>query len=178
MAELTTIARPYAKAAFQYALESNALDSWSKALAKLALIASDAQVKALLLKPDLTTAKKVDFFASVSDEPLNEAQKNLLTQLADNKRLETLPAIFVLFEDFLAEQQKTVDVDVASPFPLKDEEIQKLVASLKTRLGREIRLQSTIDESLIGGVVIHAGDMVIDASVKGKLAKLKNELNT
>lgn len=178
MAELTTIARPYAKAAFQHALENNALESWSKTLAQLALIASDAQVKALLLKPDLTSAKKVAFFASVSDQAINDAQKNLLTQLADNKRLGTLPAIYILFEGFLAEQQKTVDVDVSSAFPLKDEEVQKLVASLKTRLGREVRLQSKIDESLIGGVVIHAGDMVIDASVKGKLAKLKNELNT
>lgn len=178
MAELTTIARPYAKAAFQHALENNALEFWSKTLAQLALVASDSQVKALLLKPDLTTEKKVAFFASVSDQAINNAQKNLLTQLADNKRLGTLPAIHVLFEDFLAEQQKTVDVDVSSAFPLKDEEVQKLVASLKTRLGREVRLQSNVDESLIGGVVIHAGDMVIDASVKGKLAKLKNELNT
>jgi len=178
MAELTTIARPYAKAAFQYALENSALESWSNALAQLALVASDASVKALLLKPDLTTEKKVAFFASVGNQALNEAQKNLLTQLADNKRLETLPAIYVLFEAFLAEQQKTIDVDVSSPFPLTDEEVQKLVASLKTRFDREVKLQSKIDKSLIGGVVIHAGDMVIDASVKGKLAKLKNELNT
>ena len=178
MAELTTIARPYAKAAFQYALENNALDSWSKSLAQLALIASDTSVKALLLKPDFTTDKKVAFFASVGDVNLNEAQKNLLTQLADNKRLETLPAIYALFEAYMADQQKTVDVDVSSPFPLSDEDVRKLVASLKSRLGREVKLKSTIDESLIGGVLIHAGDMVIDASVKGKLAKLKNELNT
>ncbi len=178
MAELTTIARPYAKAAFQFALENKLLESWSKALARLALITSDAQVKALLLKPQLTANKKVEILGALSDVQIDAPLKNFLAQLAGNKRLETLPAIFVLFDALLAEHNKTVDVNVASAYPLSDAEVKKLTASLKVRLGREIKLDSSVDESLIGGVIIHAGDLVIDASVKGKLAKLTNELNT
>ncbi len=178
MAELTTIARPYAKAAFQFALDSQALDQWSKTLGQFALIASDAAVKALLLKPQLTAGQKAEIFVSVIEEGVDASIKNFLLQLADNKRLETLPAIYVLFAELLAEYQKTVDVNVTSAYPLSDAEAEKLLASLKARLGREVKMESEVDESLIGGVIVHAGDLVIDASVKGKLAKLTNELNT
>jgi F-type H+-transporting ATPase subunit delta len=178
MAELTTIARPYAKATFQFALENNALEKWSNTLVQLALIASDKTVKALLSQPQLTGENKAEIFSKVCEQPLDEFAKNLLLQLAGNKRLATLPAIYVLFEALLAEQQKTVDVNVKSAFPLNDAEAEKLLASLKVRLGREVKMESEVDKSLIGGVIIHAGDLVIDASVKGKLAKLTNELNT
>jgi F-type H+-transporting ATPase subunit delta len=175
MAELTTIARPYAKAVFQFALEKKALEQWSKTLKQLALIASDSTVKALLSKPQSTVQQ---IFAKVSESSLDSAATNLLIQLASNKRLDTLPAIYELFEQLLAEQQKTVDVNVVSAFALNDAEVAKLVASLKVRLGREVKIKTEVDKSLIGGVIVHAGDLVIDASVKGKLAKLKNVLNT
>lgn len=178
MAELTTIARPYAKAAFYYALEKKLLEQWSKSLQSLAMIASDAAIKAILLKPQLSAEQKVAFFISVSDEQVDDALKNLLMQLALNKRLETLPAIYVLFEALMAEHNKSIDVNVSSAFPLSDADMEKMIASLKTRLGRDVKLDSVVDKSLIGGVLIHAGDLVIDASVKGKLAKLANELNT
>lgn len=179
MAELTTIARPYAKAVFQFALEKNALEAWSKTLKQLAFIASDKTIKGLLSKPQSTVQQKAAIFASVSESKLDEAATNLLIQLAGNKRLEALPAISVLYEALLAEQQKTVDVNVTSAFTLNDAEVNKLLASLKVRLGgREVKIKTEVDKSLIGGVVVHAGDLVIDASVKGKLAKLKNVLNT
>lgn len=178
MAELTTIARPYAKAVFQFALEKKALEQWSKTLRQLALIASDSTVKTLLSKPQSTVQQKAEIFAKVSDVSLDGAVTNLLIQLASNKRLDTLPAIYDLYEQLLAEQQKTVDVNVVSAFALNDAEVQKLVASLKVRLGREVKMKTEVDKSLIGGVIVHAGDLVIDASVKGKLAKLKNVLNT
>jgi len=178
MAELTTIARPYAKAAFQYALENDVLDQWSKSLRLFALIASESAVKSLLLKPELTAEKKAEIFSGLSDEAVSEPLKNLLLQLALNKRLEALPAVYILFEALLAEQRKSVDVNVSSAFPLGDEEVEKLIASLKVKLGRNVNIESSVDESLIGGVIIHAGDLVIDGSVKGKLAKLNNELNT
>lgn len=178
MAELTTIARPYAKAVFQFALEKNALELWSTTLKQLALIASDQTVKSLLSKPQATVQQKAEVFATVSEDGLDDAAKNLLIQLAANKRLETLPAIHDLYQELLAEQQKTVDVNVTSAFALSDAEAEKLLASLKTRLGREVKMKTEVDKSLIGGVIVHAGDLVIDASVKGKLAKLKNVLNT
>lgn len=178
MAELTTIARPYAKAVFQFALEKNALETWSKTLNELALIANNQTVKTLLSKPQTTVQQKAELFASVSENGIDDATKNLLIQLAANKRLEALPAIYELYEALLAEQQKTVDVNVTSAFVLNDAEAQILLASLKTRLGREVKMKTEIDKSLIGGVIVRAGDLVIDASVKGKLAKLKNVLNT
>ena len=178
MAELTTIARPYAKAIFQHALEKKALAQWSDMLAKLAVAASDSAIKALLLKPQLTAEQKIAVFASVCDSAFDQKAKNFLLQLASNKRLDTLPAIYVLFQAFLAEQEKTVDVNVKSAYPLSDAEIKRLTASLKARLGREVKMESEVDESLIGGVIVHAGDMVIDSSVRGKIAKLTHVLNT
>jgi len=133
MAELTTIARPYAKAAFQYAFEQNALEAWSKTLKQLALIASDRTVKSLLSAPQATVQQKAQIFATVIDTPLDDAVINLLIQLAGNKRLETLPAIYGLYEELLAEQQKTVDVNVVSAFAMNDVEAEKLLASLKAR---------------------------------------------
>jgi F-type H+-transporting ATPase subunit delta len=178
MAELTTIARPYAKAAFQFALESNALAEWSKTLAQLALIVCDETVKAFLSRPNLSPEQKIDALVSVAEEPVSEPVKNLLQQLAKYKRLAALPQIFVLFDSLQAEHLKTADVSVSSAFALSKAELESLKVSLAKRLGRQVNLESTVDKSLIGGVVIHAGDLVIDASVKGKLAKLKNVLNT
>jgi len=178
MAELTTIARPYARAAFQFALEHSALDEWFKQLGRFALIAAEPAVKSFLSKPELTPEKKVQLFTETTEQPLSDSLKNLLLQLAGHKRLEILPAVFVLFESLLAEHQKTISVDVISAFELSDAELERLGASLKTRLGRDVKLQSSVNQDLIGGVVIRAGDLVIDASVKGKLTKLTNELNT
>lgn len=176
MAELITVARPYAKAAFQFALEKDSLSQWSEMLNFAAHVASNETMKNVLLKPQLTAEQKAATFATVCGDKLNDAGKNLVIQLAGNKRLQALPAIQALFEELLAEQEKTVDVNVASAFPLSDAETDKLIASLKKKLGREVRLESSVDESLLGGVIIHAGDLVIDDSVRGKLAKLTNEL--
>ena len=177
MAELTTVARPYAKAVFQYALDKGELSQWSEMLALAALVASDETMSEFLTLPQLTSEKKAEVFTSICDGKLSDGGKNLIAQLAEHKRLEAIPAIHVLFEALLAEQEKSVDVNVESAFALSDVETEKLINSLKIKLGREVRLESTVNESLIGGVIIHAGDLVIDASVKGKLEKLANELN-
>lgn len=178
MAELTTVARPYAKAVFQFALEKGELSQWSDMLAFAAVVASDEAMSDFLSMPQLTSDKKAEVFMSICEGKLSDGGKNLIAQLAENKRLEAIPAIQVLFEALLAEQEKSVDVNVETAFALSDAETDKLIASLKVKLGREVKLESTINESLIGGVIIHAGDLVIDASVKGKLAKLANELNS
>jgi len=178
MVDVTTIARPYAKAIFQHALEKKALTQWSTMLAQLALAASDNAIKALLLKPQLTAEQKVNIFVTVCDTDFDQTSKNFLLQLAENKRLDVLPAVYVLFQALLAEQEKTVDVNVKSAYPLSEEEVKRLTASLKVRLGKEIKMVSEVDESLIGGIIVHAGDMVIDSSVRGKLAKLTHVLNT
>lgn len=176
MAELITIARPYAKAAFEYALEKNALAAWSDMLGYAAAVASDEAMTQCLDDPQLTSDQKAETFVSVCADKIDAAGKNFVTQLAQNKRLSVLPEIYILFAILVAEQEKTVDVNVQSAYELSDEEAQKLVTALKQKLGREVNLQSEIDSSLIGGLIIRAGDMVIDGSIRGKLAKLNQQV--
>lgn len=178
MAELTTVARPYAKAAFEYSLEKGCLADWSLMLGYAAAVACDDTMQSVLTKPQLTAEQKAEAFISVCAEKLDDAGKNFIRQLADNHRLEAMPAIYILFEHYLAEQQKSLDVNVTSAYALSDAEVEKLAASLKQRFSREINMQASVDESLIGGVVIRAGDIVIDGSVRGKLAKLTHALNS
>lgn len=178
MAELTTVARPYAKAVFQFASETNSLPQWLEMLNVAAQVASNERMRSVLSQPQLTAEQKALSFASVCGESLDDSGKNLIAQLADNKRLQALPAIYVLFEQLLAEHDKTIDVNVVSAFALSDAESEKIVTALGKKLGRKVALKSTVDNSLIGGLIIHAGDVVIDGSIKGKLAKLNNELNT
>lgn len=172
MAEQITIARPYAKAAFEYALSQNALTAWSDMLGYAAVVASDEAMIKCLDDPQLTADKKAELFSSVCADRIDAAGRNFIAQLAQNKRLSVLPEIYLLFTALLAEQEKTVDVNVQSAYALTDEQAQKLADSLKKRLGREVNLQSEVDSSLIGGLIIRAGDMVIDGSIRGKLAKL------
>lgn len=178
MAELTTLARPYAKAAFQYAVEQSQLGQWSSMLALAAAIAQAQEMAEILDNPKLTVSQKADAFASVCADELSDSGKHFIYLLAENKRLTLLPEISSLFEAYKAEQEKTVEVTVQTAFDLTDNEVKALGNALKSRLGREVSLQSEVDKSLIGGSIIRAGDLVIDASVRGKLAKLTETLNS
>jgi F-type H+-transporting ATPase subunit delta len=178
MAEITTIARPYAKAAFQFALEQKALDQWSTMLAFVAAVTSDAQMRVVLQNPSMTSEQKAEAIISIDAEKLDAQGKNFIFLLAENNRLELLPAISQLFELLKAEQEKTIEVTVTTAYDLVSDEADKLAQSLKARLGREVQISSEMDKSLIGGLVIRAGDMVIDGSVRGKLAKLGESLNS
>jgi F-type H+-transporting ATPase subunit delta len=109
---------------------------------------------------------------------LNDAGKNFIRLLANNKRLAVLGEIYALFEQLKSQKEMSVDVEVASAFALTDDQANKLAEALKRKLGREVNLTSTEDKSLIGGVVIRAGDLVLDGSVRGKLAKLAETLNS
>lgn len=176
MAELITIARPYAKAAFEFACEKGQLATWSQMLDIAAQVAVNRQMTSCLDNPRLTAEQKADVFNAVCPEQNGDAGKNFIVQLARHKRLKALPEIHQLFERMMAEQQKTVDVQVLSAFPLGSAEISKLSASLEKKLGRKVKLASEVDASLLGGVVIKAGDMVIDGSVRGRLARLARQV--
>lgn len=178
MAELITLARPYAKAAFQYAVENNQLGEWSTMLAFAAQAVKDSRVAAILENPRLTAEQKAESFAVVCADKLSDSSKHFVYLLSENKRLPLLPEISTLFEAYKAEQEKTVEVTVLTAFDLADSEINALSGALKSRLGRKISLQTEIDKSLIGGTIVRAGDLVIDASVRGKLAKLAETLNS
>lgn len=178
MAELTTLARPYAKAAFEVALENNTLTEWSGMLGLTAAVAGNESIAAMLISPSLSTEQVGKSFIDVCGDELNEKGQNFVRLLAENKRLVLLPQIAEQFEVLKANQEKSLDVDITTAYEVSSEISEKLVAALKQRLQREVRLATHIDKSLLGGAVIRAGDTVIDSSVRGKLSKLAESMNS
>ena len=178
MAELTTLARPYAKAAFEYAQAHQQLANWSAMLGLAAAVSQDDTMQRVLKAPRLTSTEKATTFVEVCGDKFDAQARNFLSIVSENNRMELLPEIADMFELYKAEQEKSVDVDVTSAFALNDEQQDKLAKVLSARLGREVCLHAAEDASLIGGVVIRAGDLVIDGSVRGKLAKLAEALKS
>ncbi|MBV1883484.1 MAG: F0F1 ATP synthase subunit delta [Pseudomonadales bacterium] len=178
MAELLTVARPYAKAAFQFANETSSLDKWSNMLNFAALVVQDQVMADLLSNPKVTSSELAEAFKQIGRDSFDESGNNFITLLARNKRLSSIPEIRALYEALKAEKLQSVDVEVTSAFALSDAQIERLASALKTNLKREINIESKVDQSLIGGLVIRAGDMVIDGSVHGKIAKLTETLNS
>ncbi len=176
MAEKSTIARPYAQAAFDLAQETNDLKTWSEMLQLCAMIVCDEQVSRLIGNPGVSKDELVELILKVAGERLNTMGRNFIRVLANNGRLNVLPEIASLYEQHRADAERRVDAEVISAFPMSDAQQQALAASLKKRLGREVRLTASIDESLIGGAIVRAGDLVIDGSVSGHLNKLAQTL--
>ena len=178
MAELTTLARPYAKAAFEYAQAHQQLANWSAMLGLAAAVSQDDTMQRVLKAPRLTSTEKATTFIEVCGDKFDAQVRNFLNIISENNRMELLPEIADMFELYKAEQERSVDVDVTSAFALSDEQQDKLAKVLSARLGREVRLHAAEDATLIGGVVIRAGDLVIDGSVRGKIAKLAEALKS
>jgi len=178
MAELTTLARPYAKAAFEHAQANQQLAAWSAVLSLAAAVSQDETVQQVLKAPRLTSVEKANTFNEVVGDKFDAQAQNFIHVLAENERLLLLPEIAALFEVFKAEQEKSVDVEVTSAFALSTDQQDKLAKVLSARLSREVRLHAAEDSSLIGGVIIRAGDLVIDGSVRGKIAKLAEALKS
>lgn len=172
----TTIARPYAKAAFEFALEKGQLQQWSDLLSILSDISSDLDVQDLVQKPGVSREKLASLFINIAGDRIDQNGKNFVDMLANNKRLLALTEIKQTFDEFKAEQEKSLDVSVISFSAMTDSQKELLAQSLKKRLNRDITIDETIDESILGGAIIRAGDLVLDGSVKGKLDKLKNEI--
>lgn len=178
MAELTTLARPYAKAAFEHAQAHQQLASWSAMLGLAAAVSQDDTLQRVLKAPRLTSTEKATTFIEVCGDKFDAQARNFISVVAENGRLDLLPEIAAEFELYKAEQEKSVDVEVTSAFALSTEQQDKLAKVLSARLSREVRLHATEDATLIGGVVIRAGDLVIDGSVRGKIAKLAEALKS
>ena len=172
MAELATLARPYANAAFEIAKNDGELDRWSRMLLLLAAATDHESVQTLLSAPDVDETTKAYRLQDVIGPELNDRGKRFLQVLASNKRLLLLGEIHTQFEVLRAEEQATLDVTVTSAFPLADAELERLKERLSRRFERDVNMASEVDASLIGGAVIRAGDTVIDGSVRGKLKKL------
>ena len=169
---MTTIARPYVAAAFEYALAHRDLNAWEDMLQFAGAISADSRVQDLLMSPNTTQQNATDFFCSALSTRLNDERKNFIKVLAANKRLTALPEIAARFTEYKADYEKTLNVDVTSAIPLTGEYQQKLIQALSIRFQRQVTLDCVVDESLIGGAVIRAGDTVIDGSIRGKLARL------
>ncbi|MDR5898871.1 F0F1 ATP synthase subunit delta [Halomonas vilamensis] len=178
MAELLTVARPYAKAAFEYARDHNTLDAWSYALGFLGYAIVDDKVRYLLGSPKLENEKKVSFLAGMLPEKQGDAFERFLMNLAAQNRLVALKAIAEQFEQLRAEHEQRIDVTVTSAFKLDSKQKTKLATALKKRLNREISITTQVDKALIGGVILRAGDTVIDGSVRGRLNRLSEALTT
>lgn len=178
MAELKTVARPYAKAAFEVAREQGQVAEWANMLSILATATEEPKLSVALSNPAFSAQEKATALAEVCNEVVTDAGKAYLLSLAENKRLTLLPAISELFEQFKLNYEKAVDVVVTSAFALSAEQEQTLAASLGKKLDRNVNLTSETDASLIGGVVIRTGDLIIDGSVRGKLAKLAEAINS
>jgi len=169
MSQNLTLARPYARAAFALAQESGHAADWSRALAFASRVAADPQAKVLLAHPQLSSAEAVELLAV---EGADENFVRFLGLLADNRRLPLLADITGLFEQLRAEADHVVKARVTSAAALPDGELATIKAALKKRFGLDVEIETAIDESLIGGAVIDAGDVVIDGSLKTKLARL------
>ncbi len=178
MAELSTLARPYAKAVFEFAVEANDLNGWSQQLATTAAVARTETMKKALGSPSLTSEQQADRFIQVCGNELTGKGHNFVKTLAENKRLLLLPEIFALFEEFKANRERSVDVEVATAFALKGAQEKKLAQALGKKLERDVNVKTVVDKTLIGGVLVRAADIVIDGSVRGRLTKLAELMNS
>ena len=172
MAELATMARPYANAAFDVAKRDSDLGAWSKALAYLATASTEPTVRSMLESPDMEAPVKAQKLIEVCGDALDDRTKRFVQVLASNKRLPLIGEIADQFEALRAAEEQQIDVEVVSAMPLTEEQQSTLVAALKNKFERAVNMTHSVDNTLIGGAVIRAGDTVIDGSRSGKLKKL------
>ena len=176
MADRATIARPYARAAFAHAHGAKELTEWSKLLGTAAAAAEDPGVKRLIGNPHVTSDELVELLGGLSKQAAGEEGRNFLRALAENRRLMLLPHIHAHFEKLRAEVEGIVDVEVIAAREIAAAQEKKLAAALEKLLGREVRMHTKIDESLLGGAIVRAGDLVIDGSLRGRLERLGTAL--
>lgn len=172
MSELSTLARPYAEAAFRLAQGENDLAGWSSRIATLAAIVSDAQVARLIADPAVAAGRVADLIIEVAGGGLGERGGNFVKVLADNDRLALLPEIAAQFETLKANAEGTLEATIISAQELTQAQVDDLVAGLKTKFNRAVNVQVAVDPELIGGAVITIGDQVMDGSVKGRLQRM------
>ncbi|SRR5690554_1061640 len=178
MADLTTLARPYAKAAFKLAQEQQAMQQWSVMIQLLSVVSQQEKVQQVLGSPNLTAQQQAQTLIEVCGDALDDSGKNLVKILAEKKRFALLPEISQLFDALKAEAEKTVNVEIISVVSLDSALEKQLAEALKNKLNRTVSISSTIDKNLIGGAIIRAGDTVIDRSVRSRLAKLAEVMHS
>jgi len=178
MSQNTTLARPYAKAAFEVANQSGDLTSWSAMLHTVSAVVTSSKVNELLSLPSQSGEQQAARVVEICGDEIDKQVASFIAILAENKRLSLMPEIVELFDALKAIQEKRVDVEVISAYALDEAAENKLKEALKKRLQREVSLSSRVDQSLLGGLILRTDDMVIDGSLRGRLNKLAEAMNS
>ena len=169
MADSSTAARPYARAVFDLANQRGALKEWSETLEFLTHVVTNDRVRTMIGDPRVTRDKLADAIVGIGLDRLANGGDNFVRILSENDRLEAVPAIWEQYELLKADAERVVEVTLRSALPVPDEHRERIAAAMRKRFGREIRMHTEIDESLVGGAVIEAGDTVIDGSVRARI---------
>ena len=177
MSNVTTLARPYAKAAFDLAEADGATGNWNDMLVLTSALVSEEPIQGLLYSPEVSQDQLVGIISDSAGEAMNSKFRDFLSVLAHNKRLPLLPEITDLYQRLREEADKLLRVRVVSAFELNEDQATRLRDALARRFDREILLESEVDSSVIGGAVVYAGGQVIDGSLRDRLTKLSNSLS-
>lgn len=177
MSDVKVLARPYAKAAYEFAKEHHVVDKWLSMLNELSVCAQDHNLSQMFDHPLYSQSQAANVIFEVLGKSLDEHAKNLVNLMAENIRLAVLPDLYAHFVELKSEDEKMKTALVTTIEPLSDSYIQLLTKKLSTKLGVKLAIETKIDKSIIGGLLIEVDDMVIDASVKGKLERLANQLS-
>jgi len=175
MQEKLTIARPYAAAAFAYAVEHGEVPAWSANLQTLATAVSDPALAGFIGHPKVSREQLLSLVCDLFGTQLSAAGRNFIAALIESERLELAPEIAQLYERSRANAEGQVKVEVTSAFPLSDTERAKIDTAMRSRLGKDCKLEASVDAALIGGAVIKVGDSVIDLSLRGRLTALAQQ---
>jgi F-type H+-transporting ATPase subunit delta len=170
------LARPYARAVFKLAKDKDQFQAWSDSLALMAAVVSNDSMRSLLDNPGLSRSEAAALVIRACGEDLEERARNLITILSENGRLTQLPMISALYNKFRDDAEGLLEAEVISAQPLSEEQKSAIAGALKRRLGRDIQLNCSVNEELVGGAVIHAGDLVIDGSAVEHLRQLSSAL--
>jgi F-type H+-transporting ATPase subunit delta len=176
MSELTTAARPYAKAVFEMARESGTLSEWSEQLSAMSAVVATEDSAALLSHPRMSKAQKSEIFSEIIGDGLTKNGRNLLMTLGENDRFALIPEITSIYEVMKAEAEGAIEAEVISAQKMTKKQEDAIAAALQKRLGREVKLVTSIDPSLMGGAIVRAGDLVIDGSILSRLKKMKTAM--
>ena len=172
MSEFTTAARPYAKAAFEVAQAESKQVEWSDALQLIDAVVCNDDFVAVIDNPEMGAEAKGDILVDICGDKLSETQKNFIKVMAENCRLMLMPEIVILYEAHRAAAENTVEATATAAYALSDAQVQSMTDALKKKLGCDVTLTTEVDSSLIGGVIIRAGDLVIDGSTQAKVESL------
>ena len=176
MSELSIIARPYAQAVFEIARDSNRFDEWSESLRTLSEIVEHPELAALLKDPRVARDQVLGIVLEIGGEQFDDETRNLARILSHYRRMSSIPLIAQQYESLRAQAEGVIEAELETAWPIDDAQQDTLSEALQERLGRKVRLTSNVNKDLIGGAIIHAGDWVIDGSIRARLAKLASAL--